>query len=99
MGCALWFGGSAGGRLTKVVIYTLYSIICRPVPKQRYLQCGIYRDPCREAGYLHRAVIYTLRLYRPIKMGTWLPSWTRACPACLYYRRPVCRYPYGCNYL
>ena len=50
--------------MTKVVIYTLYSVICRPVPKQRYLQCGIYRDPCRSwlstpRGYLHTTLVQT----------------------------------------
>ena len=43
--------------MTKVVIYTLYSVICRPVPKQRYLQCGIYKQ-----GPMPKLVIYTARL-------------------------------------
>jgi hypothetical protein len=78
VGCALWFRRSPVRRIRR-----------RKVDQGCYLHTtALSADRCRssviysvvstgahaEAGYLHRAVIYTLR-YRPIKMGTWLPSW------------------------
>ena len=74
----LWFGGSAGGRLAKVV---MYSVIYRPVPKQRsstgcYLQCT---DPCRSwlKGSLPnlggRRQVCSIR-YQGELLGRWDPQ-------------------------